>query len=73
MSHRGLSRTGPPDPSRSDSRFHRDERGAPPGGRTLGRCAACNEPVTFAQEWIRLYRRAWHVQCALATKDGRPA
>lgn len=36
--------------------------------RTLGTCAHCKQPVDMAQDYIRLYRRAWHLDCALASE-----
>lgn len=38
--------------------------------RTLGMCAHCHRPVDFADEYVRLYRRAWHLDCALVS-EGR--
>jgi hypothetical protein len=40
-----------------------------PRKRTLGLCAHCREPVEFGDEYVRLYRRAWHLQCALDVAD----
>ena len=34
--------------------------------RTLGLCAHCHAPVDVDSESVRLYRLAWHVDCALA-------
>ena len=36
--------------------------------RTLGRCAHCGTPVDVRDEYVRLYRRAWHLDCALAAE-----
>lgn len=35
------------------------------GRRLLGLCAHCGQPVSHDERYIRLYRRAWHVECAL--------
>lgn len=37
--------------------------------RTLGSCAHCGEPVDMRDEYVRLYRRAWHLDCALASGE----
>jgi hypothetical protein len=37
--------------------------------RTLGLCAHCHEPVDVGDEYVRLYRRAWHLDCALAARE----
>lgn len=34
--------------------------------RTLGLCAHCHKPVELNEEHVRLYRLAWHLDCALA-------
>jgi hypothetical protein len=34
--------------------------------RTLGLCAHCHRPVDIHEEHVRLYRLAWHLDCALA-------
>jgi hypothetical protein len=36
--------------------------------RTLGTCAHCHKPVAHDEEYVRLYRRAWHLDCALASE-----
>lgn len=36
--------------------------------RTLGLCAHCGQPVEFGEEYVRLHRRAWHLNCALAAE-----
>lgn len=49
---------------------------APPGAisarpkrrRTLGRCAHCGTPVEMGEEYVRLHRRAWHLECALGAQ-----
>lgn len=33
--------------------------------RSLGLCARCGEEVTRDDDYVRLYRRAWHLTCAL--------
>jgi len=43
-----------------------------PRRRTLGPCAHCHQPVDVNSEHVRLYRLAWHVECALAS-GGHPA
>lgn len=35
--------------------------------RTLGPCAHCARPVTLDEHHLRLYRRVWHTECALAS------
>ena len=40
--------------------------------RTLGLCAHCHRPVEVGDEHLRLYRRAWHLQCALAAEEPLP-
>ena len=47
-----------------------------PRKRTLGLCAHCRQPVDFGDEYVRLYRRAWHLECALDVAEpvtARPA
>lgn len=39
--------------------------------RTLGPCAHCGEPVAHDEAYVRLYRRAWHLDCALEA-EGMP-
>lgn len=41
------------------------ESPAPARARTLGPCAQCGDPVSHADQFVRLYRRAWHLECAL--------
>lgn len=43
-------------------------RAQPTRRRTLGLCAHCQQPVDVTDEYIRLYRRAWHLECALASE-----
>lgn len=40
---------------------------ARPAGRrrSLGLCAHCGEPVAHDEAYVRLHRRAWHLECAL--------
>lgn len=40
-----------------------------PRRRTLGPCAHCHEPVSQSEPYVRLYRRAWHLECALDSDD----
>ncbi|MBA3328591.1 MAG: hypothetical protein H0T43_09860 [Solirubrobacterales bacterium] len=42
-----------------------------PRTRTLGVCAHCHEPVAFDDQYVRLHRRAWHLQCALDVAEPR--
>ncbi len=43
-----------------------------PRRRALGLCAHCHRPVDLRDEHVRLYRRAWHLQCALAADEPVP-
>ncbi len=55
---------------RTPGRSARAERGREkPRRRTLGLCAHCHRPVELHEEHVRLYRLAWHVDCALAAGD----
>lgn len=36
--------------------------------RTLGTCAHCDRPVHPDEEYVRLHRRAWHLECALSPR-----
>lgn len=36
-----------------------------PRQRYLGLCAGCREPVSHDEQFVRLHRQAWHLQCAL--------
>lgn len=38
--------------------------------RTLGVCAHCRKAVDITDDYVRLYRRAWHLDCALIA-EGR--
>jgi hypothetical protein len=40
--------------------------------RTLGLCAHCHQPVELYEEHVRLYRLAWHLDCALAAGSPGP-
>jgi len=40
--------------------------------RTLGLCAHCHKPVELHEEHVRLYRLAWHLDCALAAEGPGP-
>jgi hypothetical protein len=40
-----------------------------PRRRTLGLCAHCRQPVDVGDDYVRLYRRAWHLECALAARE----
>jgi hypothetical protein len=40
--------------------------------RTLGLCAHCHRPVEIHEEHVRLYRLAWHLDCALASESPAP-
>lgn len=33
--------------------------------RRLGNCPRCGRAVTVDEEFIRLYRNVWHLECAL--------
>ena len=37
--------------------------------RTMGLCAHCHRPVELDQEHLRLYRKFWHVDCALTAHE----
>jgi N-acetyl-anhydromuramyl-L-alanine amidase AmpD len=37
--------------------------------RTLGVCAHCRKPVDAEEQYVRLYRRAWHLDCALVSES----
>jgi hypothetical protein len=55
----------------SDTAVRADAGGdSPRPRRTLGLCAHCHRPVELHEEHVRLYRLAWHIDCALAA--GRP-
>ena len=52
---------------RSSDRDTRFARGRDSRCRaTLGPCAHCHEPIAIGDEHLRLYRLAWHLECALA-------
>lgn len=42
-----------------------DPGSKPARRRTVGVCAHCREPVAHDDAYVRLYRRAWHLDCAL--------
>ena len=54
-----------------DTAVRKEERETRRRRRTLGLCAQCQQPVEIDGEHLRLYRLAWHLECALAA--GGPA
>lgn len=43
------------------------------GTRAVVRCALCGEAVSRRDDFVRLYRRTWHLDCILDDADRMPA
>jgi len=56
----------------SDAAVRPDAAAARRPRRTLGLCAHCHKPVELHEEHVRLYRLAWHLDCALAAESPGP-
>lgn len=61
-----------PEPRSAAPRFEVGDEPPHRSRRTLGRCAHCHQPVALSDDYVRLYRRAWHLDCALAAGPRQP-